>query len=153
MTKKIQAYFQTESDALSANTKIQAYGAEYLEVSELPENLGGETRLLIPYAAGMQAGGTPGSVGGYAAGSAGPVDTTGRAAVTSLALDAYDEGERTSIGQDREAGGRVEDAEDTYFDGDRSSLRYVMAATVKDKVYRDVVRIIRESGGYVEVFG
>ncbi|WP_058301347.1 hypothetical protein [Gorillibacterium timonense] len=151
MTKKIQAYFQTENDALSANTRIQTYGAEYLEVSELPDAIGRDSRLLIPITTGLTVGGTPGSTTGYGAGAAVTTDSAGRAAATYLdygendgSNDVLSNGDPLNVGSDT--------VENDYYAGDRSLLRYVLAATVRDEVYADVVEAIRRSGGYVEVF-
>ncbi|WP_438434513.1 hypothetical protein [Gorillibacterium sp. sgz500922] len=146
MSKKIQAYFPTENDALSANTRIQTYGAEYLEVSELPDPIGTGTRLLVPIAAGLPTSGTPGSATGYAGGTPGSTTNTGGAAATYVALNDND-GFGTSDNLRR-----GDSVDSDYYDGDRSHLRYVMAATVKDQVYADVVEAIRRNGGYVEVF-
>jgi len=144
MSKKIQAYFQTENDALSANTRIQTYGAEYLEVSELPDPIGADTRLLIPLALPT---GAIGSIGSYAGAAMAPTASSGQVTTAYAAL-----GDDDGIVAARNDLRRGDFAGNDYFDGDRSLLRYVMAATVKDAVYQDVVEAIRRNGGYVEVF-
>lgn len=151
MSKKIQAYFQTENDALSANTRIQAYGAEYLEVSELPDAIGRDSRLLIPFAAGVPISGTPGSSGGFSTAASGMTNAAGNPAAAYMAIDDSD-GSLSAIDDDSRDGRSSGAVESDYYDGDRSLLRYVMAATVKDEVYADVVKAIRRNGGYVEVF-
>jgi hypothetical protein len=147
MSKKIQAYFQTENDAWAANIQIQTYGAEYLEMSELPEPLGADTRLLIPFAAGMPSSGASGNMLGYSSGAPGTTETSGRAAATYVAVQETE----AAVGADNRSL-RADEAENEEYAGGRPHLRYVLAATVEDGVCPAIVEAIRHSGGYVEVF-
>ncbi|MCL6460219.1 MAG: hypothetical protein K6T85_19695 [Gorillibacterium sp.] len=148
MSKKIQAYFHTENDAVAASTRLQAYGLEQLEVSELPESIDGNVPLLIPLGAGLAPG--PSGIGGGI-----PVGNVGAAGSSTAAGSVI-----AGLGRDEDRGtsdagsgvGIDQDDSSAFFNGDRADIRYVLSAKVRDEVHDEVIEIIRSNNGYIEVF-
>ncbi|MBC8079577.1 MAG: hypothetical protein H7X86_04485 [Gorillibacterium sp.] len=140
MSKHIQAYFQTEDDAFAVNTKLQGYGLEQLEVSKVPENIGGDRNILVPLGAGLSpgsasvsggTGGGPGGAGISGGGGTGPIVGGG---VIPAAPSSNERDSRK------------------LYDGDRNHFQYVLSAKVKDELHDEVIDMIRNNKGYVEVF-
>lgn len=135
MSKVIQAYFRTEDDAESARTKLLTFETQGLEVGEMLDAMDGNRRFLFPFAAVASPG--YGSTTGMGSGVTGERGLGAVAAFTNLddernEHEIYDEEEVEEL--------PVED------------FRYVLSAEVKEEEYRDIIRIIRQNRGAVEVF-
>lgn len=146
MSRRIQAYFRTESEAEGAKTALIPYGVEDLEVSPLtdPLDLAGNTRtnILLPLAPYNNSAMTGGAFG-----VAGTTGALGGAAVVP-AVD-LDEGlDRSDIGNDNEA---RRDA-DVNNEADLSEVHFVMALKVAENHFNEVVETLRGKEAYVEVF-
>lgn len=57
MSRMIQAYFRTESQAEDAKVLLLKYDPEMLEVGRLPDGYNGTGRVLLPFVDGVGTGG------------------------------------------------------------------------------------------------
>ncbi|WP_010272821.1 hypothetical protein [Paenibacillus senegalensis] len=134
MSKIIQAYFKTEDDAESARIKLMTFETKNLEVGELDGTLDTRGILLFPYAAGTTSGySSPTGMGAGVAGERG----IGAVAAYNMLEDERDPHEIYDEEEVEEMS--VED------------FNYVLSAEVKEEEYKDIVRILRQSRGSVEV--
>ncbi|CAH1196780.1 hypothetical protein PAECIP111892_02324 [Paenibacillus auburnensis] len=146
MTRRIQAYFRTESEAEGAKTALIPYGVEGLEISPLtdPLDIGRNNRPnillpLVPYNNSAMTGG--------AFGVAGTAGTLNGAAIVP-AVDPDDGLERSDINNDD---GLRRNA-DVNHDVDLSDVTVVMALKVAEEHYNEVIETLRGKHAYVEVF-
>lgn len=144
MTRRIQAYFRTESEAEGAKTALIPYGVESLEVSPLTDPLdigrNNRTNILLPLAPYNNS-----AMNGGAFGVAGTTGTLGGAAVVP-AVD-LDEGlDRSDINND------LRDNTDANNEADLSDVHFVMALKAADEHFNEVVETLRGKHAYVEVF-
>ncbi|QUL53723.1 hypothetical protein KDC22_25715 [Paenibacillus tritici] len=152
MTKRIQAYFSTESAAEGAKTALIPYGVKGMEVSALtdPLNNGGNNRrnILIPLGSTNTA--STGAGGVYAAGGASGM-AAGAAIVPAVADD--DDVNRTDEVRAEEVRneGEVHRGNDLK-DSDLENLHYVMDLKVAENQYNEVVEVLRGKQAYVEIF-
>lgn len=148
MSKHIQAYFKTESEAEGARMSLMTFTTEQLEVGELQGGVGSGGsggRVVVPMVP-MSGTGT-GGFSGTAGGSGSPGSMVGDQAIPVPGhRDSGDLGGQP-IDQ-KEADDNYEDASDT----DLRDLTYTLSVKVKDEDYRDVVRKLRNSNGYVHVY-
>lgn len=147
MSKRIQAYFRTESDAEGAKTSLISYNVEGLEVWPLDDRLsnGSSNRNflfpLIPYNSAATAAGTGGATTGTYAGTG-----AGAGALPGIAVpEALDDTERRF-----DEDGLEKTAE--LADGDLDDLHYVMELKVSSENYLDVIKTLRHKHAFVEVF-
>ncbi|AIQ54326.1 hypothetical protein [Paenibacillus sp. FSL R7-0331] len=148
MTRRIQAYFRTESEAEGAKTALIPYSVEALEISPLTDPLdSGRDRRpnlllpLVPYNNSAITGGTMG-----VAGTAGALSG---AAVVPAVSDIDDEGlKRSDVDRDNDI------VQDTNIndDVDLSEVHIVMSLKTTEEHYNEVVETLRGKHAYVEVF-
>ncbi|WP_068615865.1 hypothetical protein [Paenibacillus tuaregi] len=153
MSKHIQAYFETESQAEGAKTSLLSFETEHLETGSLEHTLSSDRDLFGPIVANP-AGGAP-VFGGAAFGTSGFTGTTGPQTVVPLvAMDRDANGslnnDEVNLESDEHQRDRREDAEasSSY---DYNKLRYVLSASVKESEIDQIVSKLRSQGAYVEV--
>ena len=153
MTRRIQAYFSTESAAEGAKTSLIPYGVEGMEVSALTDPLdnGANNRrnILIPLGSTTNTAST-GAGGVYAAGGATGMGS-GAAIVPAVAAD--DDLNRTDEVRADEVRteGEVHRGEELT-SSDLEHLHYVMDLKVAENQYNEVVEVLRGKQAYVEIF-
>lgn len=148
MTRRIQAYFRTESEAEGAKTALIPYSVEALEISQLTDPLdSGRDRRpnlllpLVPYNNSVITGGTMG-----VAGTAGALSG---AAVVPAVVDNDDEGLRRA---DVDADNDILRDTNVNDDVDLSEVHIVMSLKTTEEHYNEVVETLRGKHAYVEVF-
>lgn len=152
MSKHIQAYFKTESEAEGARMSLMTFTTEQLEVGELQGgvgyggNNGGTGRVvvpLVPLSGTTNAGFNGGAVGSGSAGSM----------IGDQAVPVPAHSESGDIGgQPIDKKDVAEDNYDDASDKDLRDLSYTLSVKVKDEDYKDVVRKLRNNNGYVHVY-
>ncbi|MFC7681319.1 hypothetical protein [Paenibacillus sp. GCM10028914] len=144
MSKQIQAYFRTESEAEGARTTLQTYSIDHLEVGQLHENLGRSTNIIVPLVPWNITG-----VGGTAPGSG----AAGGAAVAPGAVLGTKDLPGTERSEDLPEPERDEwvDRADLT-DSDYDNLKYVLSGKVNDADYDEIVQVLRKNNAYVERF-
>ncbi|ASA23697.1 hypothetical protein [Paenibacillus donghaensis] len=152
MTKRIQAYFRTEDEAVGAQTSLIAYNLENSEVSRLTDPLNtsrsqGRNILLplVPY--------NNASTGGGIMGASGASGTVANAAFAP-GLVIPDAAGHRDLAEDK---GPVDDDvkvlnSEEVTDGDLDDLHYVMDLKVPEAQFDEVVRTLRGKHAFVEVF-
>jgi hypothetical protein len=147
MTRRIQAYFRTESEAEGAKTALIPYGVEGLEVSPLTDPLdigrNNRTNILLPLAPYNNSAMTGGAFG-----VAGTTGTLGTAAVVP-AIDLDNGLEHSDINTDSNPQANTEVNKDEV---DLSDVHFVMALKVAEEHFNEVVETLRGKDAYVEVF-
>ncbi|NGZ73698.1 hypothetical protein [Saccharibacillus alkalitolerans] len=149
MSKHIQAYFKTESEAEGARMSLMTFNTEQLEVGELQGGVGygndgnGGGRVVVPL---VPLSGTTnaGFNGGAAVGGG---STIGEHAVPVPAHRESGDLGGQPIDED--------DLDDNYenaSDDDLKDLTHTLSVKVKDEDFRDVVRKIRRNHGYVHIY-
>ncbi|MEJ8304063.1 hypothetical protein [Saccharibacillus sacchari] len=149
MSKHIQAYFKTESEAEGARMSLMTFTTEQLEVGELQGNVGfgGDRggRVVVPLVPLTGANTTTYTGGTAAAGGAGSM-IGDQAVPVPRSSDSSDVGGRPIDKDD------VHDVNENASDADLRDLTYTLSAKVKDEDYEAVVRKLRNSNGYVHVY-
>ncbi|GIP40086.1 hypothetical protein J31TS4_33660 [Paenibacillus sp. J31TS4] len=143
MTKKLQAYFCSEDEALAAQTKLQTFATPMLEVGELPGPIGSDLPILAPYAPISEADGV--FLAGTGDGSMGGGRGLG-------AVAAFRELDRMDHRDTEERKGQVVAGTEEDRDWDPDDFRYVLSCEVADEDYDEIVEVLRQNRGYVEVF-
>lgn len=154
MSKHIQAYFETESQAEGAKTSLLSFETEHLETGSLENTLTRDNNLLGPFVSN-QAGAGSALFGGAVFGTGGLTGTTGPQTVVPLVAldrDANDNvnNQEVDLGDDVHQRDRREDAEVSN-DVNYNNLKYVLSATIKETEVDGVVAKLRSQGAYVEV--
>ncbi|GGN97434.1 hypothetical protein [Saccharibacillus kuerlensis] len=148
MSKHLQAYFKTESEAEGARMSLMAFNTEQLEVGELQggQGFGGTGgRVVVPL---IPLSGTTNA--GYNAGAAGSGGSGSMIGDQAVPVP----GHRSS----GDLGGQPIDEEEvdsTYENASEEDLRnltYTLSVKVKDEDYRDIVRKLRQNHGYVHIY-
>ncbi|MHA0855618.1 hypothetical protein [Paenibacillus sp. CMAA1364] len=136
MSKQIQAYFQTESEAEGAKSSLLGYKTQNLEVSKLETAIGRDTNLLSPLVAvnssdNVTALGTSGmsSAGGIAGTSGVPI---------IMENDA-----RPNVDDNRDV---INTNNSDHYEG----LNYVLVAKVEDEHYEEIIQKLRNNNAHVE---
>ncbi|MBP1991416.1 hypothetical protein [Paenibacillus eucommiae] len=127
MSKPIQAYFSTESDAESARISLMIFNIDLLEVGELGDGRPEGVRFVVPIIAGSGSGIATGTGMGTLGADAGAVGT---AASTTPVVGDLDKNEPI----------------------DYDKLRYVLSGKVREQDYPEIVRIIHRNKGHVQAF-
>ncbi|WP_054958129.1 hypothetical protein [Paenibacillus dakarensis] len=140
MSKQIQAYFRTESEAEGARTSLQTYHVDQLEVGQLQESLGQRPNLIVPLVPWSLTGTGGGAMGtGTATGTIG----NGPGAVVPVVPRPDDVPEAD---RDDWVDG------DALSDSDYDDLKYVLSCKVSDAEYEEIVQVLRRKHAYVERF-
>lgn len=134
MSKIIQAYFRTEDEAESARIKLMTFETNNMEVGRLDDTLDTRRILLFPYAAA--------TTSGYSSGTGMGAGIAGERGIGSVAAYNILEGEQDP--------NEIYD-EDEVEEMSVEEFNYVLTAHVKEEEYKDIVRIIRQNRGSVEV--
>ncbi|WP_040952102.1 hypothetical protein [Gorillibacterium massiliense] len=145
MTRNLQAYFPTESDAADARVRLQANGASDIEMSDLNEGVPREVPLIAPYSFGAMNGSAAYGTGIPAAPASVLTMGEGGAAGHVIEEDQLDR----NTPRDRRPIFGVGPYSLDLFDGDRDGLNHVLAAKVPDDRYEEIVDYIRANKGYV----
>ncbi|MDO3409015.1 hypothetical protein QWJ34_04505 [Saccharibacillus sp. CPCC 101409] len=149
MSKHIQAYFRTESEAEGARMSLMTFVTEQLEVGELQEAFGrrgaSTGRVIVPLV--PLAGTTNAGFTGGAAASGGAGSMIGDQAVPVPAPGAT--GDLGSQPVDKDD---VADVNENASDAELRDLKYTLSAKVSDEDYPAVVRKLRNNNGYVHVY-
>ncbi|AWB45686.1 hypothetical protein DCC85_16750 [Paenibacillus sp. CAA11] len=153
MARHIQAYFRNEDGAEGARTSLIGYAAEQVEVGRLENNLGRDTKFLLPIVplgnnSGMYAGGAPNAAGvpGSTVNPGVPLAVPERGAANG------DTDVPDSDASERPASEKSSELLPTLLgDEDYDKLQYVLSAKVSEADYNAVVNKLRSAGGYVEV--
>ncbi|MBP1999014.1 hypothetical protein J2Z69_000033 [Paenibacillus shirakamiensis] len=154
MSKHIQAYFQTESQAEGARTSLLSFETDNLEVGRLDHEITRGNQILDPV--DPDTASSP-IIGGGVFGAAGLTGTTAPQTVVPFVTtnnDTVDHAEANYEGVDRERDVHQQDRrEDSVVkqSGSTEDLKYVLSAKVKDEEVDDIVQKLRENGAHVEV--
>ncbi|MNV27791.1 hypothetical protein D3C71_1189520 [compost metagenome] len=158
MSKHIQAYFETESQAEGAKTSLLSFETEHLETGALENTLTSDNNLLGPVIAANNLGTSivGGAVlGSGAYGASGFTGTNGPQAVIPLAALSDEANDRTDngymdTGNDEHQRDRREDTQ-VSSNYNYDDLKYVLSATVKETEVDSVINKLRSQGAYVEL--
>ncbi|WP_422660204.1 hypothetical protein ACK8P5_06815 [Paenibacillus sp. EC2-1] len=144
MSKQIQAYFRTESEAEGARTTLQTYKVDQLEVGQLQDAIGKSANIIVPLVPWNVSG-----VGGTAPGS-GPVGGAPVSPGAIVGTNALPGTERSEDLPAPEHDNWVDNTELT--DSDYDDLKYVLSAKVNDADYDEVVQVLRKNQAFIERF-
>ena len=148
MTKLVQAYFPTESDAVSAQTRLLADGATGIEVSSLEGVISRDVPLIAPYSLGAMNGSATYGTGVPAASPAPVVFPVTRDGVAPA--DIADEDRQSgAVSEDLREDGKSGRFTLDLFEGDRDGLTHVLVARVPEESYEEIIDHIRANNGYV----
>jgi len=151
MSKHIQAYFKTESEAEGARMSLMTFSTEQLEVGELQGGVGyggdrGSTGRvvvpLVPLSGTTNAGFNGGAVGSGSAGSM----------IGDQAVPVPAHNESSDLGGQPIDKNEARETYENASDKDLRDLTYTLSVKVKDEDYLDVVRKLRNNNGYVHVY-
>ncbi|OWR29344.1 hypothetical protein CDO73_14170 [Saccharibacillus sp. O23] len=150
MSKHIQAYFKTESEAEGARMSLMTFSTEQLEVGELQGGVGyggdrGSGRVVVPLVplAGTSNAGFSGGVNG--SGGAGSM-------IGDQAVPVPAHRESGALGGQPIDKDEVDETYEDASDADLRDLRYTLSAKVSEADYPAVVRKLRNNNGYVHVY-
>ncbi|USB34293.1 hypothetical protein [Paenibacillus sp. YPG26] len=158
MSKHIQAYFETESQAEGAKTSLLSFEIEHLETGALENTLTSNNNLLGPVISANNLGTTivGGAVlGSGAYGASGFTGTNGPQAVLPLAAlndeaSNHNDTGYVDTGRDEHQRDRREDTQ-VSSKSNVDDLKYVLSATVKETEVDSVINKLRSQGAYVEL--
>lgn len=149
MSKHIQAYFRTESEAEGARMSLMTFTTEQLEVGELQGGVsfGGDRggRVVVPLVPLSGANNTTYTGGTAAAGGAGSM-------IGDQAVPVPPPSDSSAVGGRPIDKDDVTDVNENASDADLRDLTYTLSAKVKDEDYMDVVRKLRNNNGFVHVY-
>jgi len=149
MSKHIQAYFRTESEAEGARMSLMTFTTEQLEVGELQGavGFGGDRggRVVVPLVPLAGTNNTTYTGGTAAAGGAGNM-------IGDQAVPVPPPSDSSAVGGRPIDKDDVMDVNENASDADLRDLTYTLSVKVKDEDYAAVVRKLRNNNGYVHVY-